>query len=321
MTRANKKLVTIFGGSGFVGTQVVQELAREGYRIRVAVRRPDLAGHLKPLGSVGQIQPIQANIRNVASIERAVDGANIVINLAGIGHEHGRQRFRAVHTMGAKNVAEAAKAAGAETLVHMSALGADAQSHSSFFKSKAMGESEVLKAFPDAIVLRPSAIFGTADKFFNRLAFMVRFLPILPLADGNARFQPVYVGDVAKACSLAAEGKVKPAKIYELGGPETETLRQLVQRTLRETCRSNPIVPMPMMAIKLKTFFLQLLPSPTLTVDRLVRLETDNVVSEEAQGQKRTLVAFGISATSMDAILPTYLWRFRKHGQFEKVQA
>lgn len=321
MERTKKGLVTIFGGSGFVGTQVVQSLARQGYRIRVAVRRPDLAGHVCPLGTVGQIQPIQANIRNMDSVKRAVEGADIVINLVGILFESGRQKFRAVQTMGAKNVAEAAAAAGAKTLVHMSAIGADLESDSVYARSKALGEEEVLHAFPSAIIMRPSLIFGQGDGFFNKFGALARLSPVLPMIGTKSRFQPVYVGDVADAFAAAAQGAVKNGTIYELGGPDVETMRELMERVLRETQRSNLLVPVPASFAKLKAWFLQILPSPLLTVDQVVLLQHDNVVSEEATKKKRTLAAFGILPTSMDTILPSYMWRFRKHGQFSKIEA
>lgn len=321
MTSARSKVVTIFGGSGFVGTQIVQELARKGYRIRVAVRRPDLAGDVMPLGMVGQIHAIQANVRNMASVERAVAGADIVINLVGILFEGGRQRYEAVHAMGAKNVAEAAKAAGAEALVHMSALGANIESASASARSKALGEEEVLKAFPEAVIMRPSIIFGQGDGFFNLFASLARLFPVLPLIGGKTRFQPIYVGDVAEAFAMAAEGKVKTGRIYELGGAEIETMRELMQRVLQESQRSNPLIPLPMGIAKLQAAILQLLPSPLLTVDQVIQLGTDNAVSDVAVKQKRTLNAFGITPTTMDAILPTYMWRFRRQGQFDKAEA
>jgi len=320
MDRANI-LVTVFGGDGFVGTQIVQLLARKGYRIRVGVRRPDLAGHLRPLGGVGQIVPIQANVRNAESVRRAVSGAQIVINLVGVGYERGRQRFRAVNTMGACNVAEAAKAAGAEHLVHMSALGADAQSRSSYARTKALGEAEVLAAFPDAVIIRPSIIFGQGDGFFNLMGFLARLFPVLPLIGGKTRFQPVYVGDVADAFAAAAEGEVKGGRVYELGGPEVLTHRELMQRILHETMRHNPLVPVSAGLAKLLALPFGLLPKPLLTSDQVDLLQIDNVVSPEAIREKRTLAAFGISATPMDAILPSYLWRFRKHGQFDRQPA
>ena len=321
MDRANT-LVTLIGGSGFLGTQVVQLLARKGYRIRVAVRRPDLAGHLKPLGAVGQIQPIQANIRNADSVMRAVHGAQIVINLVGIRFERGRQMFRAVHTMGARTVAEAARRAGVETLVHLSALGADAQSASSYARSKALGEAEVMGAFPQAIILRPSILFGPGDDFFNLHGTLARYLPVLPVIGAKSKFQPLYVGDAADAVVAAIEGAVKPGRIYELGGPEVLTHREIVERVLRESMRNNPLIPVPRGIGKLLAAPFALLPfAPLLTGDQVEMLQSDNVVSAEASKDKRTLAAFGVAPTPMDAILPSYLWRFRKNGQFDRQPA
>lgn len=315
-------LVTIFGGAGFVGTQIVQVLARKGYRIRVAVRRPDLAGHVKPLGMVGQVMPVQANIRNAESVARAVKGASIVINLVGIGYERGPQRFRAVHVMGAKNVAEAARAAGAKALVHMSALGADAQSASGYARTKALGEAAVLEAFPQAVIMRPSIMFGPGDGFFNLMGKLARAFPVVPLIGAQTRFQPIYVGDVADAFAAAAEGAVKTGRIYELGGPEIVTYRELTERVLRETERHNLLVSVPPALGKLMALPFALLPfPPLLTGDQVDMLQADNVVSEAATKEKRTLAAFGIEPTPMDAILSTYLWRFRKHGQFDRQAA
>lgn len=318
----SNNLVTIFGGSGFVGTQVVQLLARAGYRIRVAVRRPDLAGHVKLLGGVGQVMPIQANVRNLESVQRAVKGAGTVINLVGIGFESGRQRFRAVHTTGARNVAEAARQAGATTLVHMSALGADPQSPSNYARTKALGEAEVLAAFSNAIVIRPSIAFGQGDSFFNKLGSMARFLPVLPVIGARAKAQPIYVGDVAEAFLGAVEGKVKPGRIYELGGPDIETQQQLMQRVLAETQRTNLLLPVPAGIGKLLAVPFAILPwSPLLTADQVELLQIDNVVSEQARKDKRTLSAFGVQPTAMDAILDSYLWRFMKNGQFDRQTA
>jgi uncharacterized protein YbjT (DUF2867 family) len=315
-------LVTIFGGSGFVGTQVVQALARAGYRVRVAVRRPDLAGHVKPLGAVGQIMPIQANVRNLDSVQRAVRGAGIVINLVGIGHEGGRQRFRAVHTMGARNVAEASRQAGVATLVHMSALGADPQSSSSYAASKGLGEAEVSAAFKNAIILRPSIIFGPGDTFFNKHAALARVLPVLPVIGAKARVQPIYVGDVAAAFLAAAQGKVKPGRVYEIGGPETETQTDLVKRVLATTRRSNLTLPIPAALGKLLALPFAFLPwAPLLTADQVELLQADNVVSDTATAEGRGLAAFGVSPTAMDPILESYLWRFMRNGQFDRLPA
>lgn len=321
MQQHDKGLVTVIGGSGFIGTQLVQEFARKGYRIRVGVRRPDLAGHVRPLGAVGQIQPIQVNIRNYESVARSVQGADIVVNLVGILAESGKQRFRAVQTMGAANVATAAAEAGVPTLVHMSALGADPESPSAYARSKALGEQEVLKAFPNAVIIRPSVIFGQGDGFTNLFGSLSRLLPVMPVIEGGTRFQPVYVGDVADALLAASEGKAKPGKIYELGGPEIETMKELLVRILREANRDRPLLPVPSGLARFGAWFTQLLPNPILTVDQVIQLGIDNVVSDEALKDKRTLAALGVSPTSMDTILPTYMWRFRKHGEFEKVEA
>ncbi|MCF4097294.1 complex I NDUFA9 subunit family protein [Maritalea mediterranea] len=312
------KLVTIFGGSGFVGRQLVQHLAKKGYRIRVAVRRPDLAGDVRPLGAVGQIHPIQANVRDKPSVERAVAGADIVINLTGILFESGKQRFHAVQAEGAKHVAEAAAAAGAEQLVHMSALGADTESESAYARSKAMGEQEVFKAFPEAVIIRPSIIFGAEDGFFNMFGALARLSPVLPLVGGDTKMQPIYVGDVADAFDVAAEGGVKGGKIYEIGGPKVETMKELLQRLLREIERKNVLLPIPTPIAKAIGWVMQILPNPMLTVDQVKLLQHDNVVSEEAKKQKRTIKAFGIEPKTMDAIMPTYVWRFMKHGQFDR---
>jgi NADH dehydrogenase len=315
------ELVTIFGGSGFVGTQVVQLLARAGHRVRVAVRRPDLAGHVRPLGGVGQVVPIQANVRNKDSVLAAVRGAGIVINLSAIGIETGRQRFQAVNVLGARNVAEAAKAAGAGTLIQMSVLGADADSPSRFARSRALGEAEVKRIFPSAIIFRPSIIFGVGDNFFNTLGALARVLPVLPLFGGKTLFQPVYVGDVAEAVAAAVAGNTKPGRTYELGGPEVLTHRELVERVLRDTNRNNPILPLPTGIGRLLALPMGLLPKPLLTGDRVTLLGLDNVVSAAAGKEKRTLAAFGIVPRPLDAVLPSYLWRFSQNGQFDRQTA
>jgi NADH dehydrogenase len=315
------ELVTIFGGSGFVGTQIVQLLARAGYRIRVAVRRPDLAGHVKPLGSVGQVTPMQANVRNKDSVLAAVRGASVVINLAAIGIEKGKQRFRAVNVMGARNVAEAAAAAGVKTLIQMSVLGADDNSPSLFARSRAMGEAEVRRIFPGAILFRPSIIFGVGDDFFNALGSLTRVLPVLPLFGGKTKFQPVYVGDVAEAIAAAAQGGAKAGTTYELGGPEVLTHRELLERVLRDTNRNNPILPLPAGIGTLLSLPMALMPKPLLTADRVTLLGLDNVVSDAAVKEKRTLAAFGVTPRPLDAVLPSYLWRFSQNGQFDRQTA
>lgn len=320
MDRNAPKLVTIFGGSGFVGNHLVQLLARKGYRIRVAVRRPDLAGEVRMFGGVGQIVPVQANLRNEASVQRAVAGANVVINLVGIGHQAGKQSFQAVHVDGAAIVARAAKAAGATALVHMSALGVDkAADVSHYAASKLAGEKAVLEAFPDAVIVRPSLMFGQGDGFFNLMGTLARIAPVMPLISGKTLFQPVFVGDVAEAMAAAAEGAVKTGRIYELGGPDIETHKALMQRILREAGRNRPLLPMPSGLMKIMASLLGILPfKPLITGDQVNLLGVDNVVSEEAKKDKRTLAAFGITPTSMDDILPTYMWRFRRHGEFDR---
>ena len=315
------ELVTIFGGSGFVGTQVVQLLARAGYRSRVAVRRPDLAGHVKPLGSVGQVVPIQANVRNKESVAAAVRGAAIVINLAAIGIEKGKQRFRAVNVIGARNVAEAAAAAGVQTLVQMSALGADANSPSLFARSRAMGEAEVRAHFPAAVIFRPSVIFGVDDDFFNTLGQIARMLPVMPLFGGKTKFQPVYVGDVAEAVAAAATGEAIAGTTYELGGPEIVSNRELTERVLRYTNRTNPILSLPAGVGTLLAIPMGLMPKPLLTGDRVRLLGLDNVVSAAAIAEGRTLAGFGIMPRPLDAVLPSYLWRFSANGQFDRQTA
>jgi NADH dehydrogenase len=322
MDRFEPQLVTIFGGAGFVGTQVIQLLARQGHRIRVATRRPDLAGHTRTLGTVGQILPIQANVRNLASVQRAVKGADIVINLVAIGFERGAQKFSAINTDGAANVAAAARDARVASLVHVSALGVDIATSSLYAQSKLAGEAAVLAAFPQAVILRPSLMFGRDDGFFNQMGALARMLPVMPLISGATRFQPVYVGDVAEAIAMAAHGQVKTGRIYELGGPEVETHKDLLTRILREAGRTPPLLPLPSGVARLLALPLGILPfKPLITADQVELLGTDNVVSEAAMRDKRTLAAFGITPTAMDTILATYMWRFRKHGQFDRVEA
>ncbi|GAB5426703.1 MAG: complex I NDUFA9 subunit family protein [Devosia indica] len=320
MDRNTPKLVTIFGGSGFVGNHLVQVLARQGYRIRVAVRRPDLAGDVRMFGGVGQVVPIQANLRNEASVQRAAAGSDIVINLVGIGHQAGKQSFQAVHVEGAAAVARAAKAAGATALVHLSALGVDkAAEVSAYAASKLQGEEAVLAAFPQAVIIRPSLMFGQGDGFFNLMGSLVRILPVMPLISGKTLFQPVFVGDVADAIAKAAQGAVKTGRVYELGGPDVESHKVLMQRILREAGRNPMLVSVPSGLMKFMASLMGVLPiKPLITPDQVELLGVDNVVSEAAQKEKRTLAAFDIVPTSMDEILPTYMWRFRRHGEFDR---
>ena len=322
ITQANQdKLVTIFGGSGFLGRHVVRALCKEGYRIRVAVRRPDLTGHLQPLGRVGQIHAVQANLRHPPSVEAAVRGADIVINLVGILFERGRQSFAAVQAQGPEVAARAAERAGAR-VIHVSAIGADAQSESLYAQSKAAGETAVLAAAPDAVIFRPSILFGPEDSFFNRFAGMARFSPFLPLIGGGmTRFQPVFAGDVAQAIARTANGKARHGTIYELGGPEVKTFRQLMEFVLATIERKRLLLPLPFRVAELQATLLEWMPTPLLTRDQVRLLKTDNVVSEGARRQGRTIEDLGIDPVSFAAIVPSYLWRFRKTGQFRSKPA
>ncbi len=309
-------LVTVYGGSGFLGRHVVRGLAQRDFRIRVAVRRPELANHLQPLGKVGQIHAVQANIRNGASVEAAARDAHVLVNLVGLLFEHGRQRFDTVHTVGAEQVALAANAHGAR-LVHISAIGADENSQSYYARSKAAAERLVLAAQSDAVIMRPSIIFGPEDDFFNRFAALAQLSPVLPLiGGGKTRFQPVFVGDVAAAIADAVDGKARADTIYELGGPEVRTFKQLMQYVLATIERKRLLVPIPFFVAKLKAMFLQFMPTPLLTPDQVDLLRADNVVSEQAIAEARTLQGLGIKPEPLEAIVPSYLWRFRKTGQF-----
>ena len=310
-------LVTVFGGSGFLGRHVVRALARRGYRIRPAVRRPDLAGHLQPLGRVGQIHAVQANVRHAGSVESAVRDADIVINLVGILFERGRQRFETVQAFGAEQVALAAAAHGARA-IHVSAIGAEENSTSAYARAKAEGEKAVLAARPEATIFRPSIMFGPEDAFFNKFAAMARLLPALPLVGGGeTKFQPVFVGDVAEAIARAVDGEAKAGATYETGGPEVRTFKQLMEYVLQVTERRRFLIPLPFGLAKLQATFLQYLPTPLLTPDQVELLKSDNVVSPAAERDGRTLHGLGIVPTAMEVIVPSYLWRFRKTGQFK----
>jgi uncharacterized protein YbjT (DUF2867 family) len=312
----SETLITVYGGSGFLGRHVVRALARRDYRIRVAVRRPELANFLQPLGRVGQIHAVQANIRNAASVDLAARDADILINLVGILFERGRQRFDAVHAAGAEQVALAAHAHGAK-LVHVSAIGADEHSPSAYARTKAKAEQLVLAAQPDAVIMRPSILFGPEDDFFNRFAAMARLSPALPLIGGGAtKFQPVFVGDVAAAIAEAAAGNAHGGTVYELGGPEVRTFKELMQFVLATIERKRLLLPLPFFAAKLQATLLQFMPKPLLTPDQVELLRVDNIVSQAAQAERRTLQGLAIEPEPIEAIVPSYLWRFRKAGQF-----
>ena len=310
------QLVTVFGGSGFVGRHVVRALLKRGYRVRVAVRRTNVAAHVTPSNWPGQVMPVQANVRVRASVERAVAGSDAVVNLVGILHESGRQRFDAVHAFGARAVARSADA-DVSRLIHVSAIGADPASESDYARSKAEGEAAVFEARPDAVVLRPSVTFGPEDHFFNRFAAMARISPVVPLVGAGTRFQPVFVGDVAEAVAMAVDGVLRPGAVYELGGPEVKTLRQLIEGMLAMIRRRRLVLDIPFGLARPLAGILQWLPGAPLTVDQVRLLARDNVVSEAARSQGRTLEGMGIEPRSVEAVLPSYIYRFRRFGQYD----
>ncbi|MFY9956558.1 complex I NDUFA9 subunit family protein [Bradyrhizobium sp.] len=315
-------LVTVFGGSGFLGRNVVRALAKRDYRIRVAVRRPELAGHLQPLGKVGQIHSVQANLRYPASVEAAMRDSHVAINLVGILTESGAQTFEAVQGRGAETVAKAATAVGAR-MVHVSAIGADENSPSRYAQAKAAGERAVASALPSAVILRPSILFGPEDDFTNRFAALARLSPMLPLiGGGETKLQPAYVGDVATAVADAAEGKTKDGAVYELGGPEVLSMREIMKIILDIADRDRMLVSLPFGLAKLQSMLLQFAPGPfKLTPDQVELLRSDNVVSGAAKAAELTLEGLGISPDSIEAIAPQYLWRFRPAGQFQRKSA
>lgn len=317
MTTVGNKLVTIFGGSGFLGRHVVRALARRGWRIRVAVRRPDLAFHLQPIGGAGQIMAVQANVRYPETITRAIEGADAVVNLVGILTEGGKQGFDSVQAGGARAIATAVKAAGITDFVHVSAIGADAGSAAAYARSKAAGEAAVKDLVPSAVIVRPSVMFGPEDNFFNKFGSIARLSPVLPVFAPATKFQPVFVGDVAEAIAIAVDGGATPGAVYELGGPEVRSMQQLMETVNHETQRDRPLWAMPMCFARLQAKIGSFLPNPPLTHDQIKLLQSDNVVSAAAVTEKRTLAGLGITPTSLAAILPTYLWRFRPHGQFD----
>ena len=314
-------LITIYGGSGFIGRHVVHALAQTGARMRIAVRRPELAGFLQPLGGVGQITAVQANVRYPDSLLIPAKNADAVINLVGILAPSGRQTFKSVQDEGARHVAEAARAAGAKAMVHISAIGADANSHSAYARTKAAGEAAVKEVFPKAAILSPSVVFGPEDEFFNRFAALARIAPALPLiGGGKTAFQPVFAGDVAKAVIASLTGKAKAGAVYELGGPEILTMKEIMERVLTYTMRKRWFVTLPFPLAKLQGAILQWLPNPPLTLDQVRLLERDNVVSEAAKRDERTLEGLGIEPVSVAAVVPDYLEQYRPKGQFSPYQ-
>jgi NADH dehydrogenase len=312
-------LVTIFGGSGFLGRHAVRALAKAGYRIRVAVRHPASAYFLIPMGTVGQIQLVKCNVCDADQVAAALTGADAAINLTGILYPHGGQGFEEIHADAAANIAGAARDAGVKSLVHVSAIGADPDSSSRYASSKGEGEARLREAFPDAAVLRPSLLFGPEDGFFNKFAWLARMVPALPLVGGgHTRFQPLFVGDAAAAIVKCVSDPATRGKTYELGGPTVYSFKALMQIVLHETGRRRLLVPVPFFAASIKAFFLQASAfvgiEPLLTMDQVKLLKTDNVVHDGTL----TIGDLGVAAAALEAIVPSYLWRFRAKGQFQE---
>ena len=307
-------LVTVFGGSGFLGRHVVRALAEAGYRVRVAVRHPNLANYLLPMGQVGQIQIVKTNVLKPKEVAAAVHGAEAVVNLVGVLYSRGRQSFENLHIRAAETIASAAKTADARVLVHISSLGVSPESPAAYARTKATGEWRVREAFPAATILRPSIVFGPEDGFFNRFATMARYLPFLPLVGGGrTRFQPVFAGDVAAAVLKAvADPTLTRGRTYELGGPSVYTFRELMEFILKQTARQRRLIGVPFWLASLEASWLQFLPNPPLTPDQVRLLKQDNVMSPGAL----TLSDLGIQPDSVEAIVPDYLWRFRPKGQY-----
>ena len=307
------RVATVFGGSGFIGRYVVRALAREGYSVRVAVRLPERANFLKPMGDVGQITPIAANVRDDASVAAAVAGADLVINLVGVLYEAGRQSFGAVHDEGAGRIARAASAAGVDRLIHVSAIGASATARAVYARSKAAGEEAVRAAFPGASIVRPSLVFGVEDDFFNRFGWIARLSPFLPLiGGGKTRFQPVYVADVAAGILAIAKDKAQAGKTFEFGGPQTYSFKDLMAYLLAQIGRKRLLLPVPGFIARFAAFFLELSPfPPLLTRDQVRLLAQDNVA-----GGEPGLSDLGITPTALEAVVPSYVGRYRRGGQW-----
>ena len=318
------KLVTIFGGSGFVGRYIARRMANEGWRVRVAVRRPNEALFVKPYGVVGQVEPVFANIRDDASVAAAINGADAVVNCVGILAPSGKNTFDAVQADGAARIARIAAEQGVTGFVQISAIGSDADGASAYSRTKAAGEAAVLEHMPNASILRPSIVFGVEDQFFNRFASMARLGPVLPIVGAETKFQPVYVDDVAKAAVALLTGDAKPG-IYELGGPDVKTFREMMTDMLEVIQRRRMVLGMPFFAAKamafgfdmLETVSLGMVPNGMLTRDQLKNLARDNVASADLPG----LADLGIEATPYSSVLPDYLWRFRNSGQYADIKA
>jgi uncharacterized protein YbjT (DUF2867 family) len=317
-------LVTIYGGSGFVGRYIARRMAKEGWRVRVACRRPNEAIFVKPYGTPGQVEPVFCNIRDDASVRAAMAGADAVVNCVGTFDKGGRNSFEAVQNQGAARIARIAAESGVTRLVQISAIGADAHGASAYARSKAAGEAAVTKAFPGAVILRPSVVFGAEDQFFNRFAAMTRLGPVLPVVGGATRFQPVYVDDVAQAAVAGVTGRAAPG-IYELGGPDVDTFKGLMGRMLSVINRRRLVMNLPFWAARIMAAVFDfgqwitggLVPNPVITRDQVKSLASDNVVAPGAKG----FADLGIQPTAMAAVLPDYLWRFRPSGQYDAIKA
>lgn len=317
------KLVTIYGGSGFVGRYIVRRMAAEGWRVRVAVRHPNEAIFVRPYGVVGQVEPVFCNVRDDASVSAAMIGADAVVNCIGLLAESGKNSFEALHADGAGRIARLAAAQGIDQMVHLSAIGANAESESEYQRTKAEGEANVLAHMPDAVILRPSVVFGTEDQFFNRFAAMVQFNLILPIASADKLFQPVYVDDVAKAAVMGVTGQA-PAGVYELGGPDVLSFRALMQTMLDVIRRRRLILNLPRWVARFVAWSFDVLEycsfglvaNPAITRDQLKALANDNIVAEDAKG----FADLGIQTVAMEAVLPDYLWRFRPSGQYSDIK-
>jgi NADH dehydrogenase len=310
------KLVTIFGASGFVGRHTVRALAKASWRIRAVSRQPNLAMFLLPAGFPGQIQLTKANVNDEESVARALEGADAVVNLVGVLSGSGEQGFEVLHSDAPARLAKLAAAAGIQTLVHVSAIGADSNAASAYAESKGRGEKKLREAFPEATILRPSLVFGPEDAFFNKFAALARLLPALPLiGGGHTKFQPVYVGDVAAAILAVLNDPSTRGKTYELGGPAVYTFKELLEIVLRESARRRLLVPVPFFVASIKAFFLGLWPKPLLTMDQVTQLKSDNVVQAGALG----FADLGLVPDALEAVVPSYLWRFRPKGQFQEM--
>jgi NADH dehydrogenase len=307
---ATRRVATVFGGSGFIGRYVVKRLAQQGYVVRVAVRYPEAALFLKPMGAVGQVVPLYASVTNEPTIQRAVDGADVVVNLVGILAESGAASFQSIHADAAERIARLAAAGGIGRLVQMSAIGADPASPSRYGASKGAAEQAVRAAFPQATILRPSLVFGLEDKFFNRFGEMARLLPFMPVIAGDTRMQPVYVCDVADAVMAALVQPTALGKLFELGGPRVWTFREILQFILEQTRRNRRLVEIPMGIARMQASVMQHLPGKPLTPDQLLMLASDNVVAPGAAG----LADLGIMPTPVELIVPAYLSRFQPGG-------